>query len=129
MKHNSDFRYDLEIGQEMENKLSEILNSKRIEVKTDFIAHRTGNLAIEYECRGKPSGIAVTEADYYAYIIPRAPLKNIILLMSVDILKRLCRLHYKRHNIKDMGDSNLSKSVLIPIQDLFRHGKEEKDGT
>jgi hypothetical protein len=127
MKHNSDFRYDLEIGKDMEGRLAEILGHKRIEVKTDFIAHRTGNLAIEYECRGKPSGISVTDADYYAYCLPLAPLKNIILLMDVVSLKEISRLHYAQNKIKCMGDSNLSKSVLIPIQNLFSNGNKEKD--
>lgn len=39
------------------------------EVKNDLMAAKTGNAAIEYECRGKPSGIAVTEADYWVYKI------------------------------------------------------------
>ncbi|MFT4758650.1 MAG: hypothetical protein ACI9XO_002619 [Paraglaciecola sp.] len=39
------------------------------EVKNDLMAAKTGNAAIEYECRGKPSGIAVTKADYLVYKI------------------------------------------------------------
>lgn len=39
----------------------------KFEVKEDFIVQDTGNVALEYECRGKPSGIATTEADYYIY--------------------------------------------------------------
>ena len=129
MKFNSDFKFDLELGQKMEHGLADILANKRIEAKSDYIAHRTGNIAIEYECRGKPSGIAVTEADYYAYIIPCAPLKNIILLMEVGNLKNISRLHYAQNKIKSMGDSNLSKAVLIPIQDLFVYGEEKKDSS
>lgn len=129
MKFNSDFKFDLELGQKMEHGLADILANKRIEAKSDYIAHRTGNIAIEYECRGKPSGIAVTEADYYAYIIPCAPLKNIILLMEVGNLKNISRLYYAQNKIKSMGDSNLSKSVLIPIQDLFVYGEEKKDSS
>lgn len=128
MKHNSDFRYDLELGKSVENQLSKILTDKRIEVKMDKIAHRTGNIAIEYECRGKPSGIAVTEAEYYAYVIPMAPLRNIILLMEVEYLKRLSRLHFLEGKIKKMGDSNLSNAVLIPINDLFIHHETKQDG-
>jgi hypothetical protein len=39
----------------------------RIEVKEDFMCEKTGNVGLEYECRGKPSGLAVSEADYYIY--------------------------------------------------------------
>lgn len=37
------------------------------EVKYDLKVEQTGNIAIEYECRGKPTGIAITEADYWVY--------------------------------------------------------------
>jgi hypothetical protein len=39
----------------------------KIEVKEDFIGERTGNVGLEFECRGKPSGIQTTMADYYIY--------------------------------------------------------------
>jgi Holliday junction resolvase-like predicted endonuclease len=38
-----------------------------IEVKTDSYRD-TGNIAIEIESRGKPSGLSVTKADYFATI-------------------------------------------------------------
>ncbi len=41
----------------------------RIEVKSDRQASKTGNLAIEYECNNKPSGITSTEADFWIYFI------------------------------------------------------------
>lgn len=41
--------------------------STKIEVKADFKMKATGNLAIEYECSKKPSGISCTEADYWMY--------------------------------------------------------------
>ena len=41
----------------------------KIEVKSDRQASKTGNLAIEYECSNKPSGINATEADYWIYFI------------------------------------------------------------
>jgi hypothetical protein len=53
--------YDLEI----------INDGKRItiEVKSDKQASLTNNLAIEYECNKKPSGITSTTADYWVYFI------------------------------------------------------------
>jgi len=36
------------------------------EVKNDVMSARTGNVAIEFECRGKPSGVAVSKADVWA---------------------------------------------------------------
>jgi len=38
---------------------------KTFEVKFDEMADYTGNIAIEYESRGKPSGISITKAIYW----------------------------------------------------------------
>jgi len=40
-----------------------------VEVKEDFMCKKTGNVAVEVECRGKPSGISVSKADLYLYKI------------------------------------------------------------
>jgi hypothetical protein len=38
-----------------------------VEIKEDFSCYKTGNIGVEFECRGKPSGISVSQADYYIY--------------------------------------------------------------
>ncbi len=43
--------------------------SATFEVKDDRMASKTGNVAIEYESRGFPSGIANTKADYWVFRI------------------------------------------------------------
>lgn len=40
-----------------------------IEVKEDFTCEKTGNICLEFECRGKPSGIRATNALCYIYKI------------------------------------------------------------
>lgn len=42
---------------------------KTIEVKHDYQTD-TGNIAIEWFCRNKPSGISTSNSDYYIYIFP-----------------------------------------------------------
>lgn len=121
MKYNSDFKFDLKIGQLKEHEISQIFSNKKIEVKTDFLAQETGNIALEYESRGKPSGISVTEADFYAYCLPLANFQNIIIFMEINELKRLAREYWSKGNIKKMGDENTSVSVLIPLNKLFEN--------
>ena len=41
--YNTDFRYDLKLGQIGEKHLGNILNNKKVEVKTDYQAMQTGN--------------------------------------------------------------------------------------
>ena len=65
MEYSSDFDLDLEYGELHEEITRKILvGDLRIEVKTDRQAHMTGNVAIETRCRGKPSGISITTADF-----------------------------------------------------------------
>jgi len=40
------------------------------EIKTDVYPKDTGNLVIEFECRGKSSGINATQADYFLTYFP-----------------------------------------------------------
>lgn len=46
-------------------------NGVPYEVKADRLAHRTGNLCIEYQHSLKPSGIAVTKAEWWFYFVLR----------------------------------------------------------
>ena len=58
-----DFKLDLPKGEESERTIAFLLymnDGDLIEAKRDFIVSNTGNVAIEYECKGKPSGIAKT---------------------------------------------------------------------
>lgn len=41
----------------------------RIEVKEDFTCKRTNRIGLEFENRKKPSGISVSQADFYLYKI------------------------------------------------------------
>lgn len=119
MEYCNDFRYDLKFGQLGEVLLSEILTYKNVEVKRDNWISKSGNLAIEYESRGKPSGIAITEADYWCFIFSGELKDQILLMIKVELLKNIARNYYIKGNIKQMGDNNTSKSVLIPFKDLI----------
>ena len=60
------FDLDLKYGQVREKYVADMLQDKKIEVKSERdVWQRTGNIAIEYESYGKPSGINATEADYW----------------------------------------------------------------
>lgn len=41
----------------------------KVEVKSDRLSAKTCNLAIEYECSNKPSGINATTANFWMYFI------------------------------------------------------------
>ena len=55
------FDIDLEYGKVREQQVADMLQDKKIEVKSERdVWQKTGNIAIEYECYGKPSGINAT---------------------------------------------------------------------
>ena len=58
MDYNSDFKYDLKVGQIKEKELGDIFNNSKVEVKYDLQALGTGNVFVEYWSRGKKSGLS-----------------------------------------------------------------------
>ena len=80
------------------------------EIKADRLIQKTGNIAIEFSCNNKPSGISVSTADYWGifeitenghklYIIPINEIKLIINTKTIKICK--------------VGDNFNSKMYLI----------------
>ena len=119
MNHNSDFKYDLKIGQVGETMLNEILHDSTIEVKRDSWIGRTGNIAVEYESRGKPSGIATTKATHWCFIFSKEFNDEVMLLIETERLKRISRVFYAKGCVKEMGDNNTSKAILIPAKKII----------
>ena len=88
-KARPNFDLDLKFGQEKENELQEILHKEPIECKTDKLCKRTGNVFIEFEDAGKPSGIRITKSTFYAFCLFKEERKNIQIwgLIPTTILK------------------------------------------
>ncbi len=110
----SDFKYDLKIGQVAEKRLGVIFSEKKIEVKTDFLTDKTGNVFVEYMSRGKKSGISVSEADWYCFAI-----RGQFVLIESTKLKKLCRKYLNTSRDVLGGDNNTSKGILLPVKDMI----------
>ena len=115
MDYCSDFKYDLEVGQVKEKELAEILQGKTIEVKRDLMTKHTGNVFIEYECRGKPSGIAKTKADFYCIAI-----EDVFIILPTNNLKDIVRPFIGTTRDVKGGDDDLSKGILLPLKILIK---------
>jgi hypothetical protein len=89
----------------------------KYEVKSDRMACRTGNVAIEIACNSKPSGISSTEANFYAYFIVYPTMSPTLYLIPTDALKELI-IDNKYRRVKG-GDGWRSEMVLVPIADLY----------
>jgi hypothetical protein len=87
------------------------------EVKTDMYPD-TGNLVVEFECRGNPSGISVTKADYFTtYFTKLGEIWNI----KTSDLKSLI----SKNELRKVpgGDDKKTMMYLIPramFRDFFK---------
>jgi len=110
------FDIDLRYGNEGEQLVLQLLNGgKKIEVKTDRMAHKTGNVAIEFKCRGRLSGIATSEADYWALVLKN---NELIIFIRTEILRAICRPFYLQGYVKNGGDDKASEMIIIPLKIL-----------
>lgn len=92
----------------------------KIEVKEDFTCERTGNVGVEFKCRGKPSGIFVTEAQYYIYKI-HTPFGIKFYMLRTEKLKEMITKHlYKRIIIGGDRDSG-SMNYLFDLEVFKRN--------
>lgn len=123
------FQKDLAVARKSEEVVAEILENKynavilehsnhgrydirakirgvefTFEIKEDFMCEKTGNVSLEFECRGKPSGIESTEADFFVYIIHKKDgTVEYVMFTTVHLLGKVEKKDYFR--IVNGGDA------------------------
>jgi hypothetical protein len=84
---------------------------KRIEVKRDHKSEETGNLVIEIEMGGKPSGLTTTRADFWVFDTPATQI-----WVTPDNLRRCIMLgEYTPATFTGSGDRTSKRAYLIPV--------------
>ena len=119
MKLNNDKRFDIDLsyGKIFEQQVADMLEGSKIEVKTERDKWTdTRNIVIEFESRGKPSGIATTEADYWFHNLARGSYLMCTLVFPVAVLRRYIEHCHPR--VISGGDDGTSKMYLIKLTDL-----------
>lgn len=125
------FDLDLEYGKVREKLVADMLQDKKIEVKSERdVWQRTGNIAIEYESYGKPSGINATESDYWFHNLCIGEDVFATLVFNTDSLKRIIGGLDNKRSVSG-GDHNASRMYLLNLQKLFSSDvvKAFKDNT
>lgn len=113
------FDLDLAYGQMHEDKVLDMLENKKVEVKTERgMWTTTGNIAIEFESWGKPSGINATEADYWFHNLAVGDDVYCTLVFKTDVLKKIVE-ELDDHRIVKGGDNWASKMYLVNLSKLF----------
>lgn len=118
-KAESRWDVNLKEGQIAEETLAQLLNSNgtKVEVKRDFQASTTGNVAVEFMCGGKPSGISVTQADWWAFALSGDYYNDEVIVLIKK--KRLERLLLPSR-IRKGGDNNKAEIYLVSVQELVK---------
>ncbi len=121
-------RWDLELakGHAAELHTLQLLTGMAlgtVEVKQDARAASTGNLFVEYQCgrrdgTWRPSGIATTEADAWAFLLPPAPLLLVIPTAPLLVIARAAHAAGNTATTNKQGDLP-TRGALIPLADLL----------
>jgi len=113
------FDIDLAYGQVREQEVATMLQDKKIEVKSERgVWWKSGNIAIEYESYGKPSGIQATESDYWFHNLCLGDTTFATLVFRTDVLKNIIgQLDHIRS--VNGGDGYKSKMYLLNLEKLF----------
>lgn len=113
------FDIDLAYGKVREQEVADMLQDKKIEVKSERgVWYNSGNIAIEYESYGKPSGIAATESDYWFHNLCLGDTTFATLVFKTDVLRNIIN---QLDNIRSVngGDGYKSKMYLLNLEKLF----------
>jgi len=113
------FDIDLEYGKVREKKVADMLQDKKIEVKSERgLWQKSGNIAIEYQSYGKPSGIDATESDYWFHNLCVGDETFCTLVFKTDSLKKIIENLDSKRSVSG-GDHNASRMYLVNLQKLF----------
>jgi hypothetical protein len=118
------FDIDLEFGKQWEKYIDDLFcGAKTCEVKTERDRWQsTGNICIEVESYGKPSGLDATESDIWVHNLVKDGKLICSLMFPTDVLRKLVPLSTKGTVMG--GDNRASKLNLVPLDKLIKTIKE-----
>ena len=91
-----------------------ICKNTSYEIKADRMAYKTNNVAIEYKCNNKPSGISSTKSKYYIYFIVKPDNTHTAYMIPTDDIKKLIEDKQYHRNIRG-GDGYRAQMYLFKI--------------
>ena len=99
------------------------------EVKTDLWEKDwdkggSGNMAVEYKCRGKPSGISVTKAKYFVYYLVNVSDKHIWIIETEKLKKLIKDSKFPKKRVGEPNYDNEKKTSwcwMLPSFGLSEH--------
>jgi hypothetical protein len=125
--HSTSEKFDFQLSEALinERRLAEIFAYgwiEKIELKSESVLwEQTRNICIEYARDGKPTGISVTEADYWVHELKRDGKTLVYLMFPIERLKELCRDAKERGFFRhEAGDGGRQSVILLRLWDILR---------
>jgi len=118
---NKDNSHDLVMN--MPNRVGSGYNETTYEIKTDVYCRPdldTGNIFVEFESRGKESGISVTNADWFVTYFKH--FREIWYIKSDKLVDLISKNDFKKTELSGDLNSN-TKGYLIPRYQFKKHFK------
>lgn len=99
-----------------------IADNVKYECKADRMAHKTGNLCIEYYSRGKPSGISTSEADFWIYMLvaPDGEVSDTFKIPASVLKEEIEKKSYWRETA---GGDNYTNKMYLFAKNVFHEYK------
>ena len=97
--------------------------TKHYEIKTDVFCtpkRDTGNMFIEFECRGKASGVLVSQADWFVTYFPHL---NEMWFITTQELKDILNTHYLPMTSQSGDKGSNTRGFLLPRNTYREHFK------
>jgi hypothetical protein len=118
-------KFDLQLSAALiaERRLGDIFTTgqiEKIELKSEsWLWEQSGNIAIEYARDGQPSGISVTEADYWVHELLRDGATVLYLMFPIDRLRDLVTRARLLGHWRKGGDGERTHMALIALADIL----------
>ncbi len=114
---NNDNKYDIKM----------LKNNKEIsyEIKTDTWCDQfkdSGNIFVEFECRDKPSGIEVTEAEWFVTFFKHL---GHIWFIKTSVMKQLIETENFRTTNQSGDKGSNTRGYLVPRNQYLKYFKVE----
>lgn len=123
------FDVDLKFGKHFEHLMDDIFSGVyKAEVKTErdqWVGY--GNIAIETECNGKPSGLTSTDADLWIHNLSYKGELMGSFIIPVDVMRSITEkmVEDKVARVTKGGDGWRSKLALLPIAEIMNYVRKE----
>ena len=107
------FDLALKFGEKWEDFIADKLQTAEVKTEKDMWK-KTGNICIEYESYGKPSGIEATESDIWIHNLTDKGEFVMGFILPTKTLKKI----YKQGYQVSGGDHNASRIRLLKIKEV-----------